>query len=260
MLPLPAYLPKAGIQSDLIRYEWDDWKTLPQSQASDEELTGRLAKISRRAVLALMCATAEWIVYRFDPLCDDTSPWDYLEGAWAMTIDVRYCGYGSGNWWQEHAVDGWHGPVKGIIAEALERLEVAIQQLFWEGTDPVRRAGLVDALARYVMPDTAPYLEWRERIVKRFESLFPRDADDPLGDPVPREAVDPDLEFDPARSEALLRRYLAGLDHRRNIFLSSPEAMTEPDDAGESFRGVPYSFDLAVDRRMRREVEGHDHE
>ena len=105
-LSIPNYLKVANIQDNNIRYEWDDWRNLPASETPDEELIARLEVVSQRAVLAFSCGTAEWIVYRFARLCDDSRPWDYIEAAWAMIINVWYCGYGSGGYWEDYSNEG----------------------------------------------------------------------------------------------------------------------------------------------------------
>ncbi len=254
-LSVPNYIRASDIQDSTIRYEWDDWKTLPALQAVDDELVSRLKKVSQRSVLAFMCGTAEWIYYRLAKLCDDRAPADYLEGAWAMLVNVRYCGYGDGDWWQQYSVKGWTGPIKRPITKALERLEVAIQNLAWEHTDPVRQGGLIAALAIHIMPHTAPYKRWCGQVLDRLESLYPRTREDQLGDVVPRQALDPQFDFKIEQTETLINEFLASLDYRRNIFLSSPEGMLEPDDSGESFRGTPYVFDLKADRRARQRTK-----
>jgi hypothetical protein len=254
-LAVPNYLRAARIQDKSLRYEWDDWRALPALEVIDEALTSRLKKVSQRAVLAFMCGTAEWIYHRLAKLCDDPTPANYLEGAWAMIIDARYCGCGSGTSWQEFAVKGWKGPIKRPIEKALTRLEVAIQQLAWEDTDPVRRAGLIVTLATYVMPDVAPYKQWCDQELERFRLLYPRNPQDQLGDVVPRQAVDPELDFKVDQTEALINKFLASLDYRSNPFLSSPEGMLE-----EGFPGKPYVFDMEADRHLRLNPEEEEEE
>ncbi len=269
-LGVPGYLQTARIQDDTLRYEWDDWDDLPAVTTTDEELLARLPRVSQRAVLAFMCGTAEWIYHRLAKLCDDPAPSDYLEAAWALIVEVRYCGYGTGMWWQnyEAETESWVGPVKGPIGDGLERLEIACQQLALEGTDPVRRAGLIAALATYIMLDPAPYKRWCELVLDRFEALYARDPEDEMGDVVPRQAVNPEFDFHVEQTEALINQFLGSLDYRANKFLSSPEEMLESEELLMRFQGTPYVFDIELDRRTRHgwkpgehHHEGeHDHE
>ena len=255
-LRVPNYLAAARIQDNTIRYEWDDWRTLEPLEVVDDELNVRLHGLSQRAVFAFMCGVAEWIYYRLAKLCDDPAPWAYMEAAWAMVVELRYCGYGSGTWWQEYELEGWEGPIKAPIARALERVEVAFQQLALAGNDPAMDEGaLIAALAVYVMPDPAPYKRWCGEVLARFESMYPRDPEDPLGDVVPREAVDPECDFHVEQTERLINQFLASLDYRSSRFLSSPEGMLGSAELDEPFQGTPYVFDIEADRQARRRMK-----
>lgn len=252
-LSMPNYLQAANIQHNSLRYEWDDWRTLLALEAPDEKLVARLKGVSQRAVLAFACGSAEWIVYRFTKLCDSLTPWNYLEAAWAMIVDVRYVGYGNSTGWQVHAYKGWDGPVKRPIRNALNYLEIAFQELASEyHTDPSTDAGMISALACYVMSDPGPYKKWREQLLKRFEAIYRRNPEDELGDVVPRQAVDPEVDFKIEQTESLINEFLSRLDHRSNPFLSSPEGMLEHFEGEEDFQGTPYVFSIEVDRKSRR--------
>jgi hypothetical protein len=261
-LPGPGYLRAANIQDDSVRFEWDDWRTIPATETPDQALFERLDWVSQRAVTAFMCGTAEWVVHRFAKLLDDQAPHDFLEAAWAMTVHVRYCRYGECLSWETYRddTDSWKGPVKKPVSDALLRLEVAIQRLAWEATDPVGRASLLAALATYVLTDPAPYKTWCGQVLDRFEAVYRFDPDDPLGDVVPRQALDPAYDFKVEQTEALINEFLASLDHRSNRFLASPEAMlddegkdeVEINEEGGPFPGRPYVFDIEEDRRARR--------
>jgi hypothetical protein len=263
-LSIPRYLTEAKIADTVVRYEWDDWDDIPAAETPDDELLARLERVSHRAVFAFGCATAEWVIYRYSKLCDDPAPWQYLETAWAMIVDMRYCGYGKAVNWQEFSVDGWDGPVRRPIQYTLKWLEIAFQQLAWEyKTDPTTMVATVAALAAYVMSDPAPYKKWCGQVLDRFESLYPRQPEDELGDVVPRQAVDPEVDFKVEQTEALVNQFLASLDYKSNPFLSPPEAILEGEpEFYEPFQGKPYVFDIEVDRQVRRRPRGggHDHE
>jgi hypothetical protein len=252
-LSISEYLQSADIQNDSLRYEWDDWKTLPALEALDDQLVARLKRVTQRAVLAFACATAEWIVYRFERLCPDREPWDYLEAAWAMIVDVRYCGFGdTATTWQEYSQRQWNGPIRRPIHDALKTLEIAFQQLSSEyRTDPAVDAAVNHTLACYVMSDPLPYKTWCERVLDRFEALYPRRPEDERGDVVPRLAADLNFDFRFEDTERLTNEFLRSLDHRSNIFLSPPEGMLQHFEDEENFEGTPYLFSLEADRRAR---------
>jgi hypothetical protein len=249
-LPIPTYLEAASVQDNVLRYEWDDWRTLPSLEATDEELVARLRRVSYRAVLAFACGTAEWIVYRFGSLNEDSAPWNFLEAAWAMIVDVRYCGYGDATAWQAYSPKKWNGPVKGPIDEALKTLEIAFQQLASEyHTDPTVFAATISTLACHVMTDSLPYKTWSGQVLAQFESIYPRKPGDELGDVVPRQAVDPEFDFKVEQTETLMNHFLETLDYHSNMFLSSPEGMREKFEGEESFQGTPYVYSMEADRR-----------
>ena len=251
MIVMPKYLSMADIQDDSIRYAWDDWNEEQAEKVLDQELKQRLHNISKRAVLAFMCGSAEWIVHRYEKIHDNTLPLLYLEAAWAMTVSVRYSGYG-GVYWVDFNRDQWTGPIRRPIAKAFDRVEGAIQELEWEGADPVNQAVLLSSLAIYIMNDKTAYKHWCDQVMDRFEAVYPLIPDDPLGDVVPRQAIDPDYDFKIEKTELLINEFLAGLDYSSNIFLSPPEGMLEIYDEDEGFSGTPYQFDIASDRKSRR--------
>jgi hypothetical protein len=252
MLSVPPYLATADVQDRVLRYQWDDWRTMPGLETPDKEIEARLTRVSHRAVFAFSCGSGEWIVHRFAKLCDVSAAWEYLEAAWAMIVHVRYSGYGSVTGWQEYSSRGWDGPVKRPISNALRFLDIEFEQLtLSHQADPALFGGMIAVLTAYVMTDREPYKRWCEGVLGRLETLYPRMSDDPLGDVVPREAVDPDAPFDIAHTEALVRRFLAALDPRTNGFLSTPEGMLEHFHGEADFLGTPYTFNLEADRTMR---------
>ena len=257
-LEVPMYIIDANIQDDNIQYEWDDWNQEHAEQFVDEDLAARLSQVAPRAILALMCGSAEWVLHRYGRMCDDSGPQDYLEAAWATVIDARYSGRGSTTW-QDYR-EGWAGPIKGPISRALLRLEVAVQQLHWEFEDPIFRVKPLISLALYVIPRPKTYQKWCDRVTSRLELLYPRVPDDDFGDVVPRQALDVDQPFDPQDTERLVNAFLSRLDPRSNQFLSPREDMLAatwegPDEeAPPDFVQTPYLFTFEADRLVRSEL------
>ena len=244
-------LSASGIQQPSVRYPWDDWRENRDLRAADQTVVARLNEISRRAVLAYACGSAEWMVYRFTGLTDTQKAWDFLEASWAMIVHLRY-GTGAESW-SFAAEEGWEGPVRDPIRRCLEYLEAAIYSAYSDDDiEPAVRASKIVKLVMYVMPNPGPYQEWSERILTRLEALYRRDPADPLGDPVPRDAVDPEVEFRLTDAEPLLNQFLSGLDYRTNQFLRPPEEMGELIEGEDEFRGTPYLFSMEQDRSTRR--------
>jgi hypothetical protein len=244
---MPIYKIAPFVTSGMIGEICRPWKPPMRSYHA-------LEGVSQRAVLAFSCGISEWLVYRLARLCDNSMPWDYIEAAWAMTINVWYCGYGPGGYWEDYSDEGWEGPVKDPISDALNLLETQIKELAWDFNDPAHLAGFSSTLTTYVMTDPVPYKRWCQQVLERFEAIYPRNPKDELGDVVPRQAIDPEYDFKIEKTEFLINEFLSRIDYHSNIFLSSPENMLAvSDDEYEGFRGTPYTFDIKADRKMRRE-------
>jgi len=244
-LDVPDYVKAAKAQDPKIRYKWDDWNEEQALEPVDKDLLARLKALSQRAAIAFTAATGEWVVYRFEELTDVTVPLQFLEMAWANIVDFNYVAM---TWQDYEDAPEWVGPVKRPVAIAMEKVDNAFQAVIGDGRPELRGAWITN-LAQYVLTDPAPYVKWRERAMVRLESLYPCDPNDRLGDVVPREALDPDFNFDVEDTERLINEFLARLDHRSNPFLNSPESMLE-----QGYTGLRYRFDIEADRRLRREA------
>jgi hypothetical protein len=243
-LPVPPYIRTARIQDNVIRYRWDDWDLQADESQLEEGFCTRLQHLSQRANLAFSIATAEWIVSRYGLLFDDPLPWQYLESAWAQSVDARY---GALTIEGDTNSDEWTGPIRRPIWWGLLQVEFTISEAEEDG-NPEVGVGRLITLAEHIMTDPAPYRMWRERIIERLGVLYPLDSEEHLGEVVPREALDPNLDFTLEQTEALLNQFLASLDYRTNPFLNLPEKMLE-----EGFKGIPYVFEIEQDRKARFE-------
>ena len=223
---VPPYIPLVEIQKNRIPYAWDDWNVEAAEEPIDEVLLKRLQRLSQRASGAFAIASAEWIVYRFAHLIDQGEPLQYLETAWAQLIDARY-----GLEWDPLQA-GWVGPVMGPIRQALMWVGDAIEQID-DDLEPEESAATLAKLTNYVLSSHHAYETWCENVLSRLETAFPRDDDDPKGDVVPREAMNPSFGFKLEEIESLVNRFLFSLDRDGNPFLSSPELMLE-----QGFKGT----------------------
>jgi len=235
----PKYVNVPGIQSTPIHYTWDDWNVEDADLPLDDAVQTQLSHISHRAIMAFTIATSEWIVYRFDSLMRDPMPTQRLEAAWAQICHFQY------SYHEDISRDVWNGPVRGPVRVAMRRVVFAIQQS-QSSDDPAWRAGRASKLAEHVIADPKPYQDWRESILSRFEKLYPLDPDVALGEVIPREALDPSVDFYPSATETLINQFLSQLDHQENPFLNSPKRMIEL-----GFKGTPYTFDIERERRDR---------
>ncbi len=100
----------------------------------------------------------------------------------------------------------------------------------------VQRARLHTHFVRHVLTDRKAFDRWFEAVLKRLMAHHSKKTDpavrdrgllsndDDLGSPVPRELFDLDRPYDPADAKVLLKRFLAGLNARKNGFLTSAGA------------------------------------
>ena len=183
-------------------------------------------------------ATVEWVAWRFVPLSNDVAPFQYLEAAWAGSIDRSYIRY------IENDIEQWRGPVRGPSTPAMALVNDALFCADQSG-DTAENPAWASNLAILVLTDAKPFIDWRDTITSRLQLHYPpvpQDPDDLFGakDPrvphVPREAFDTAASFDPAtQTEILIRRFLASLQPANNPYLRSAEDMR-----ARGFRGTPY--------------------
>lgn len=242
-LEIPSYVRNAEIQDNHLRYRWDDSNPQQAYAVSDgeEELSDQTERLSFRANMALTIASAEWVIHRYDLLSDDRTPHEYLEASWAAVVDHRYlCP------WEVPAED-WRGPIRAPIAVALLIVQEAVRAAVHEDSLGVPVLYMSN-LAKYILPQSAAFLAWRDPVIDRLREASPFDPQETLGEVVPREAFDLGSSFVSSTTEFVINGFLARLNPGSNPFLHSPEEMVEL-----HFDGIPYRFDIQKDRRDRME-------
>jgi hypothetical protein len=240
-LTTPHYIVEAGIATTVLKYKWDDWKLDDVFETESQAFHDRMSRISFRANIAFTNACGEWIVHRYDLLSTDPVPLQNMEAAWAGLISPSYSVY-----W-EPPDDEWRGPIRGALSLAIIFSLEAIGDAY-HYTDPAVSSDRASNLAEHIIHSPGSFQTWRERVVERLERLYPLDEDDPLGNVVPREALDPEFDFHPEMSDRLVQTFLSSLSPMANPFLRTPEQMIKDD-----FVGTPYHFDIEADRIARND-------
>ncbi|MBZ4418139.1 hypothetical protein [Myxococcus sp. RHSTA-1-4] len=230
-LPVPAYLERSGVQDRNLRFSWDDNRYERAYTPLDKAARARLERLSQRAILAFAIACAEWLFHRFRPVSIPAFLDDYIEAAWAAVVDARYA-----NYYLEPRGDEWQGPDRKPLAVALMLLVDTIVRVENDDHPDIGALSLAN-LAAHVMTDPKPFQEWRERVMSRLERLYPLNPRDTRGEPVPREALDPDFDLQPEMAPVLVGSFLGRLDPKANPFLRTPEEMRNL-----FFEGVPYKL------------------
>jgi len=230
-----THLINAGIQNNIIHYEWDNWEPSKACLPIDEEFKKRMMGIEKRAIIAFTIGCLEWIVFRLDGLFTEEAPRQYLEASWAAIVDWRYL------WPFELDYNYWSTPILGPLALgtglAIDATTVTYAEEEEPGLEPATRAAQIMNLVLHVLNKTDSFESWKEAAVQRFEKYYPRNPGDVLGSLVPPDVVDVDLKFRKKGVEKRIDTYLRSLDVKSNPYLVNPEDMY-----AANFEGVPYTL------------------
>lgn len=115
----------------------------------------------------------------------------------------------------------------------LQNIFVAARRIepFWQSS------ASLSELALRVLNRPEEFKEWRRFVIDRLTRLHPKSKGDRLGAPVPRQALDPNLDYSPSMAPELLAKFLQSLDYKTNPYLSSPAEMI-----AEGFVGKPFAL------------------
>lgn len=209
---LLSYIPVATISKASTNYEWDEWDPYAPLGKHDEDTMDRLNLLSHRAIISYSIGCAEWVVGRFSRLFKNHDPYDFLEACWAFEMDK---GYEVPSPLKE---EEWQGPVLGAIDLAL--VTIINTYMSTDEGDPVVEAALGELIALHVLEDAEPFKVWREQLLKRFFQLYRRSDTDIWGKPVPREALDLNMQIDLKNYEGFVKAFLSSLDTKENQILN----------------------------------------
>jgi hypothetical protein len=215
-LVVPNYIRSAVDPSVPISFEWDDSDPESHFVFDDARLARRIAADgagTARGIAALSIGCTEWIVYRFSTMSSDPMPRSYVEAAWAGLIDWNYMKLKP-----EAKLKDWKGPVQRPLFVAIRTLHENLRMAM-NGDFPAEETVHLVFLARYVLPEPKPFLKWLDFAIERVAKYYSTDG---MGEPVPREVLDPDFDFKPEQANELLARYLKGLSPAENPYLQLP--------------------------------------
>ncbi|MBC2262858.1 hypothetical protein HCB45_15030 [Listeria sp. FSL L7-0091] len=249
---IPAYIPKTDSKID---YPWDDTmidEMLDYHYA--KSVCDTLSNISLRAKIALNIGVYEWVLAYLGNLSDKVEPYQVVEASWCAHINKFYINY------MEFEQEDFTGPINGPLwcgltsviltlyvsdniadVENLDKYDYEDQQLYG-GNDENAEIGLVGniSLALHILPVNQAQLfkTWLENISKRFIHLYLMPEEDEysnlfgynsekdwLGDYVPREALDPQMDYQPNDALILSKNFLQSVDYKSNPYLVLPEAL-----------------------------------
>jgi len=234
MLTIPRYI------------EVLDWPELPpEFHASRVELDqlfdadvplvrGGANIATERAKLGFAAATTEWIAWRLNNVTDVSGLFQFTEALWAATVDYRYFRE------REQQQPDNNDSVANVLFSAWQNAN-ALYRLCKEEDGHAADCVRLVLLVRLVLPkkSQSAFKSWLEFVLRQRVVQFWRASESggPHGSPVPREAFDPEVDFDPFDAPEMLRLFLESLDHENNPYMCSPEEMKRL-----GFEGTPYTF------------------
>ena len=211
-LEIPKYVPIDAISQHDVQHEWDDYDPVESPGWPDEATKRRLKKITTYGLVAFAIGCAEWVVYRFSRLSSDKSAYDYLEAFWMFEMGIADA-------FPEETVDEeWRGPIRGPMDLAFRTIMNTF--LLSEKTPAVSHGAFAAQIALHVLEDKRPFLEWQGKVLSRLEKYCVRTDEDPDGQPVPRELLDPDFDLESILHEELIRDFISRTDFKSNPELS----------------------------------------
>ncbi len=233
VLKMPPYIERVRIADSPIGYAWDDEDPKEHYLGDDARLMHQFERISTRGKIALSTGMAEWVAWRLSIQSTDRVLFQVIEALWAFGADWRYLKPLKTHK-QKMTWEDWSGPIKGPLC--------CVYHIFKTICFDAPRGMAIEPwmvplsnLAMYVLNDPKPFKEWRRFAVERLARNHPQTKKNLDGDPVPREALDPDFPYKPEMASELVGKFLAKLDYKANPYLQTPQEMKQ---AG--FEGTPY--------------------
>lgn len=208
---IPHYIPVEEISSLPLSYEWDFWDPYEILGKINESTMNDLDKISDRGQIAFSIGCAEWVVARLSKHLSDTKAFLYIDACWAFQLDTGIASPLAPN------EDEWQGSVLAPIDLAI----VSILNTYYTTEDG---QGAIEAAFSELIPiqvlfDKTPFFVWREKILNRLKTHFPRQENDHWGLPVPKEALNPDLPLDTELIKQYAASNLEQIFNTKNIFI-----------------------------------------
>jgi hypothetical protein len=232
ILSEPSYIKKAAIVEVPIQHNWNEADP-DQMYLGNRKIEKQLQPVCYRGVLAISLGCAEWIAWRMVKNSSEQVLFQYIEALWAGIVDWRYVrdpySIGKKLDWSD-----WQGPIRGPLFGALLRL-AKIADLTKRRYFASPEASTIVQLALHVIPNQKPFKEWFKSTFDRIRNIYPYSKIDEIGPPMPKEVLDPGIDYNPDLANDFISKFLQQLDFKQNPFLRSQEEMKK-----DGFEGTPY--------------------
>jgi hypothetical protein len=252
MRSAPTYIQQAGVLDLPAKFPWDGYG-MHYGPSQGTKLHQALAKLTTRGLTTLAVLIEEWLLWRLHGI-DRERFLHHGDAVLAWEIDKRYR--------DESSIKG-SIPKTGANFEALRDGDWMLRQIsdddYWEypGVKVHTGASLV-SIVKQTLPTAQKkaFTTWLDWALQRAAKLDPGPKKNPgvigdfesreayresllpyFGNPMPREALDPEANYKPEQRDELLNRFLVGLDWKKNEFLRSPDEMKKL-----GFKGTPYKL------------------
>lgn len=217
MIDRPRYVPSAARPK--VDYKWDDWDPYEVIGEQKDEIIEKLSEISLLGNCAFSLGCAEWIIFSIKELATDEYSLNFLEACWARLISM-------GEYKMPSTEELPKRKGRVLMPGALALATVVNTFGHIESGDTEFEAAFAEQLTSHVMEEK-PFVLWRDGVLQRLKSDFPRINEGPLGEPVPREVLD--LRLAPTAEERaqLNEQFLQKVRQSKNPLLRQPKPRDE---------------------------------
>lgn len=232
ILQPPSVILEAGLTELSIKYKWNDKDPFDAYGFESPRLQNKIAKISKRGIIAISASITEWMAWRFSNYDDSKELIFLLEAVWASSVDFNYIDL-NGKALKGFKWTAWKGNIRGPICAAAKKLIDIVETAKIGNPIAFKTVGLFN-VTMLVVNNNKVFKEWMKTSIINLLEQFPVDKKEPLGIAVPRQCL---FDENIKNSNKLIDDYLKSLDYTKNPYLQTPQNMKK---AG--FVGTPYSY------------------
>lgn len=207
----PVYIPIKEISLLPVVHTWNDWDPFEPLAWPDETLKNKLKDVSNTGISCFALGCAEWVVYRFEKQLKSNFSYHFLEAFWLYIIGVDAALPA------ETESEQWEGVVLGPINLSL--MTVLNTIYLAEQGPPVQNGALAAVIVEYVLQKNKKFENWKDNVINRLLKYSPRNKEFPDGKPLPRELLDPDVDYKEELRMNLIKKMVYSIDFTLNPFL-----------------------------------------
>lgn len=213
----PNYIKPKSLSSYAIGQKWDDMRASDDFEFDTDPFYLRSTKLQFNAQIALGIGIYEWLFWLFSPHISRPEPQQVLEALWCGAYKPEKFTY------IEFDRMDWLGNIHGPMWCAMMFASAMVNYRDEDEGEVGLEEGLVylPRLAVHVLPEETEFLSWLEFSLVKLGKYYTAEPSDPFtnlfgsessNEPlVPREALDPGIEFDPKNTSSYVSYLLEEL-------------------------------------------------